>query len=199
MNNEDKILEKMKENNGIITTKEVIEMGISSKTITRLVRKNKLRKITKGMYVDKENFNDPYFEKLARCRQGIYSHESAFYLYGLIKEPNVYQITIPSHYNTRIITHDENEFFYLKKNICIYGIEKLETIEKNEVNVYNVDRTICDILHDSKRITENRLNMLFSVYLNYENKNIEKAFEYAKILNVEDKLEYMLKRKGKNV
>ena len=41
--------------------------------------------------------------------------------------------------------------------------------------------------------------MLFSVYLNYENKNIEKAFEYAKILNVEDKLEYMLKRKGKNV
>lgn len=199
MNNEDKILERMKENNGIITTKEVLEMGISSKTITRLVRKEKLRKITKGMYVDKENFDDPYFERLARCRQGIYSHESALYLHGLIKEPNVYKITIPSHYNTRIITHGENEFYYLKKDLCIYGMEKIETVEKNEVDVYNVDRTICDILKDSKRISEKRLDILFEVYLSYEKKSIEKALEYARVLNVEEKLEYMLKKKRKNI
>jgi len=39
MNNKEKILTKMKTNNGIITTNEVEQMGIARKTLTRMLKK----------------------------------------------------------------------------------------------------------------------------------------------------------------
>ena len=189
-NNEQIILDMLEEQNYIVTTKEVEALGISSKTITRLVRKGYLRKITKGMYVDTEKFKDKYYEKQARARQGIYSHESALYILGFLEvEPANYKMTIPSHYNTRIITHEDNEFYYLKKNLCGYGMEYIESKYGNLIKVYSIDRTICDLIKDRKRIGEDRLMFLISKYLKYDKKDLKLLKEYAVVLGIEKELE----------
>lgn len=104
-------------NNGIVKTSYIESIGISSKTITTLVRKKQLKKISKGIYTV-ISFNDKYYIYQSRCRQGIYSHESALYLSGFLKkEPEEYNITIASHYNTRIITNKECKYYYLKKEM----------------------------------------------------------------------------------
>lgn len=188
-NNEDIVMQLAYDQNYIVSVKQVEALGINSKTISRLVEKGKLRKITKGVYVIKELFKDKYYEKQARARQGIFSHETALYLHGLIsEEPERVKITIPTHYNTRIITDGENEFHYLKKDYCSYGIEYMQSSENNQIKVYNLDRTICDLLNHKNRLEQTRLNELMSIYIKSDKKDLQNLKEYSNLLGVEDEL-----------
>ena len=83
VSNEDIVMDMAYENNGIVRMREVENIGISGKTITRLVEKGKLKKASKGIYVTID-FNDKYYLAYIRCRQGIFSHESALILNGVI-------------------------------------------------------------------------------------------------------------------
>ena len=196
MKQEDIVIGLMKDQNGIITNKEVEALGISTKILTNLLRKNIIRKISKGIYVDKYNFNDKYYEKLARARQGVFSHESALYLHNIIGyEPEKFKITIPSHYNTRIITDEENEFYYHKKTLSSDGIEYINTKENNLVRVYNVHRSICDILKDKNRLSEDRVQEIINIYLHSDKKDLITLKEYATLLNVENDLKIYLGEK----
>ena len=53
MNYEDKILKLM--NNGYTTTKEVSEYNIPRIYLTKLIRKNKIERASRGIYVKKNN------------------------------------------------------------------------------------------------------------------------------------------------
>ena len=57
VSNEDIVMDMAYENNGIVRMREVENIGISGKTITRLVEKGKLKKASKGLYVTID-FND---------------------------------------------------------------------------------------------------------------------------------------------
>lgn len=191
---EDIVMKMCENNNYIISILEVEEFGISSKYISNLVKKGFLRKITKGIYVDSVNFKDEYYEKQARARKSVYSHESVLYLLGIISnEPKLHKLTIPSHYNTRIITNKEIEFYYLKKDIYEVGINTIRSKEDNLIKVYDEHRSICEIIKDKKRISDEELNYYIAVYLNYENKDINKVLEYATILNCKDEVSKYLK------
>lgn len=61
MTNEEKILKMLKDNNGIITTKEVEENNIDQIHLTRLVKKGVVDRIKRGLYVYKSSWGDEYF------------------------------------------------------------------------------------------------------------------------------------------
>ena len=58
MNNEEKILNEMKKNNGMITTKEVERMGIARKTLTRMLEKGLIERENQGLYVLPNSWGD---------------------------------------------------------------------------------------------------------------------------------------------
>lgn len=131
VSNEDIVMDMAYGNNGIVRMREIEDIGISSKTITRLVEKGKLKKASKGIYVTID-FNDKYYLAYVRCRQGIFSHESALILNGVMEDNDklILNITIPSHYNTRILTFDNNMFYYLSKDIIDIGKKGVITKER---------------------------------------------------------------------
>ena len=131
VSNEDIVMDMAYGNNGIVRMREIEDIGISSKTITRLVEKGKLKKASKGIYVTID-FNDKYYLAYVRCRQGIFSHESALILNGVMEDNDklILNITIPSHYNTRILTFDNNMFYYLSKDIIDIGKKEVITKER---------------------------------------------------------------------
>lgn len=131
VSNEDIVMDMAYGNNGIVRMREIEDIGISSKTITRLVEKGKLKKASKGIYVTRD-FNDKYYLAYVRCRQGIFSHESALILNGVMEDNDklILNITIPSHYNTRILTFDNNMFYYLSKDIIDIGKKEVITKER---------------------------------------------------------------------
>ena len=131
VSNEDIVMDMAYGNNGIVRMREIEDIGISSKTITRLVEKGKLKKASKGIYVTID-FSDKYYLAYVRCRQGIFSHESALILNGVMEDNDklILNITIPSHYNTRILTFDNNMFYYLSKDIIDIGKKEVITKER---------------------------------------------------------------------
>ena len=51
MSKKELLIEKIKENNGVITTKQVIEYGIHKDVLKNMVIKEELEKIANGLYV----------------------------------------------------------------------------------------------------------------------------------------------------
>ena len=71
VSNEDIVMDMAYENNGIVRMREVENIGISGKTITRLVEKGKLRKASKGIYVTID-FNDKYYLAYIHMKVPLY-------------------------------------------------------------------------------------------------------------------------------
>ena len=61
MNKMERIIEMAKSNNGYVTTKEVKEAKINSAELTRLVRQNKLVRISRGYYSLTNCFADNFY------------------------------------------------------------------------------------------------------------------------------------------
>ena len=80
MNYEDKILKLM--NNGYTTTKEVSEYNIPRIYLTKLIRKNKIERASRGIYVKKNNFIDDFTLLQSKSKNAIFSNTTALYLHG---------------------------------------------------------------------------------------------------------------------
>ena len=89
------LIRKIKENNGIITAKEVVNLGIHKDVLKELTIKKELEKITNGLYALPSENIDEYLYFSYRIPKGIFSHETAAYLQGLsTRMPLVYVMTV---------------------------------------------------------------------------------------------------------
>ena len=61
MSKEEQILNLIKMNNGLITSKEISKYGINRMFLTRLVKSGKLERVKKGLYVLPNTWGDEYF------------------------------------------------------------------------------------------------------------------------------------------
>ena len=94
MNKEDMILNLAKDNNGIITTKEVVSKNINKVFLTRLVNNKKLERVNKGLYVLPSTWGDEYFN-LVYGNNAVFSYETSLYFLGLCESvPSEYHITV---------------------------------------------------------------------------------------------------------
>ena len=73
MTNEEKILKILRDNNGIITAKEVKENNIEKIYLTRLVNKGVIDRVKRGLYVSKNSWGDEYLN-LIYGTNAIYSY-----------------------------------------------------------------------------------------------------------------------------
>ena len=115
MKNEEKILKILKDNNGIITTKEVKENSIEKIYLTRLVNKWVIDRVKRGLYVSKNSWGDEYFN-LIYGTNAIYSYETALYFLGLCESvPIKYNLTVPRGYNGSLNHNDKVRLHFIKK------------------------------------------------------------------------------------
>lgn len=193
MNEIQKVLELLKNNNGIITTKQVEEIGINNKILTRMIEKGLIERVASGVYIGVKEIEDTYLTSQATCRQGIFSNETALYLHGLSERtPIKYTFTIPSGYNTKLLKDKKYNFFYLKKEIHELGSCKVKTPYGNEVIAYDIERTICDIIKNKEKLDIYIVTNAIKDYLKNKNKDLIKLHCYAKELNIDEKVKKYL-------
>ena len=82
MNKEEQILKLIEDNNGVITTKEIVENDINRVFLTRLVNKGQLERVKNGLYVLPSTWGDEYFN-LTYGNNAVFSHETALYFLNL--------------------------------------------------------------------------------------------------------------------
>ena len=187
------LIRKIKENNGIITTKEVINLGIHKDVLKELTIKKELEKITNGLYALPSENIDEYLYFSYRIPKGIFSHETAAYLQGLsTRMPLVYVMTVKVGDNvSRVKSVRDNIIFkYVKKDY--YDIGKINMVSPfgREISVYDKERTILDIIKDKDRIDVQVFSEVIKSYFASKEKNLLKLSKYAIMMN----MEYALKQ-----
>ena len=189
MSNSNKVLTIAKENNGTVTSAMIQSAGIARQYLKLLVDDGSLEKVSRGVYVLPEVWDDEFFNLQSQFKKGIFSNETALFLHDLTdRTPLAYAMTFPANYNLGnaknkgILASRSKELFY---NM---GVETVVSPSGNEVLSYNMEKTLCDILRPRSRIETGVIAEAFKRYATKPNKTIPKLSEYAKILRVEEKV-----------
>ena len=184
-----KVEKLLKKNNGVIETYQVEDLGINNKVLTRMIERGLIERVARGTYIGADTFEDEYFITQAICKKGIFSHETALYFHDLCdRTPIRYQLTIPSYYNTKLLKNKNYQFFYLKEELYEIGIVEMKTPYGNKVKVYDLERTICDIIRNKKKIEIALFTDAMKIYADRKDRDSIKLHKYAKIFNIEDEL-----------
>lgn len=182
----DKINEAIGENT-YITTQKLLEIGISKSSISRLVSKGSLVRATRGIYSIGDEFDDIMFLIHNKYKAGVFSHESALYLHGLTdRNPEVHVMTVARNYKINKSEEFKVKFKYAEKSKLQLGIEIKHTDMGNEVPVYNVERTICDIIKNDTKMDSYVVNYALREFA--LKSKFSKLMIYAKKLGIEKKV-----------
>ncbi len=185
----EEILNMAKENNGTVTSAMVDGAGFSRGNIKYLVDNGMLEKTARGIYILPEVWEDEMYHLQNRFKRGIYSHETALFLFDLTdRTPNRYYMTFPLNYNLTKAKNENIRCMQCKADLYELGITEAVTPGGNTVRVYNVERTLCDILRTYSHIDIQIVSEAYKRYATRKEKNIPLLSEYAKKFRVEDKV-----------
>ncbi len=189
MTNGEYILKIAQNNNGIITSAQVTKAGISREYIRILVEKGLLERSERGVYTIPTVFEDEMFNLQMRFKRGIFSHETALFLMNLTdRTPIKFIMTFPLKYNTSALNSENVKYYRVKDELYRIGIITINSSNGNPVQIYNAERTLCDILRSRSYTDIQIISDAFKRYTSLEKKDIPLLSGYSKLFHVEKKL-----------
>ncbi len=189
----DKILKIVKKNNGYVTTKEVVKNGINKTFLTNMVKNGTLVRISRGYYGLPDYIEDEYYKIASKSKNARFSMATALYLHNLSdRTPLVYNVTLPFGYSG-VLQKEKNVILnFVKRELLDLGVIEMESPFGMKIKVYDVERTICDIIKNKNKMNAEIFSKALKEYAKSKNKNLNKLAMYAKKMNIEKKVsEYM--------
>lgn len=140
-----KQIQEMLDHQSIIRTSDVVKKGIPKPYLNRMVENGQLIKVARGIYITDWSQYDEYAIFQLQHQKVIYSYLSALYLHGLIDViPKYKEVTVYTGYNPHRFPKEVKRHF-IQKELYEVGVTKLQTSFGNEVRVYDLERSICDL------------------------------------------------------
>ena len=175
--------------NGYLTTKDVTANNIPRFYLTKLIKEDKIERVSRGVYSKKNELVDEFVILQSKSKNAIYSNTTALYLHGFSNRiPIKYDITINNGYNGTLQKNNDVNLFYTKKELLNLGVINYKLNSGAVVRVYDLDKTICDIIKNKKKIDAEIFNKAIREYFHSKKKNTLKLYEYAKKMNIYNKV-----------
>lgn len=176
-------------NNGYLLTSDVIEADISKAYLAEYVKENNLERVAHGVYISDEVWEDEMFITALKHKKIVYSHETALMLHGLMeREVMLYSVTVPRGYNSRTLREKGYRVYTQQPDLYHIGITSVQNDFGNIVPVYDMERTICDIIKKKKQLDIQIFQTALKEYVLKKNKNVHNLMRYAKQLNAEEQV-----------
>ena len=190
--NINKILNVMKEQNGYITTKQIDKMKIGRDYILRMINANLIERAERGIYLSKNTVEDVYYIFQLRYTKTIFSHMTALYFHNLTEIfPSSFEITVDKNYHVEELTK-KHTVFKVNKKILELGITKIKTPFGNTIKLYDVERSICDIIKNKNKLDNEQVKKSIKMYIKSSERDNLKLSNYSKILGIYDEvMEYI--------
>ena len=186
MTNAEKIIKIANENNGYVTTKQVKDANINTVELTRLVKQNKLERITRGYYSITNSFCDDYYKYQLKSKNCVFSHSTALYFYDLSdRTPLYFDMTVPVGYNGSLSKDKNVQLHYVKKEYLELGLTTVESPFGMKLRTYDLERTICDIVKYRNHMDKEIFTKALKWYAGRKDKDMLKLAKYSKKLNIE--------------
>lgn len=94
-------------------------------------------------------------------------------------------LTIYTGYNTKRLVESGCKVYTVKKDLLDIG--KLKAIDNygNNIPVYDMERTICDIVRSRRNIEVQEFNTALKTYVTKKEKDLNKLMSYAHLFHVD--------------
>lgn len=181
------------EHGGIIEAKVAAQRGISKAMLYKLCKEDKIHRIVKGQYILPDDMQDELLSISKRSDKIIFSHETALFLHGISdRTPFEHTITAPSGCIPSAAIKSECKVYYIKPELFDLGKTMLKTPAGNNVQGYDLERTICDVIRSRNKLGTETFLAALKMYAASPKKNLNKLSTYAKPMRVEKVLRQYL-------
>lgn len=178
---------------GIIEAKIAAQRGISKAMLYKLCKEDKIHRIVKGQYILPDDMQDELLSISKRSDKIIFSHETALFLHGISdRTPFEHTITAPSGCIPSAAIKSECKVYYIKPELFELGKTMLKTPAGNEVQAYDLERTVCDVIRSRNKLGTETFLAALKMYAASPKKNLNKLNTYAKQMRVEKVLRQYL-------
>lgn len=189
MNYENQVLNFMENNSDSITIEEINKLNIPRITLTRLIDKNLIERIKTGLYVKKNSWGDEYFNLIYNNNYATYSHLTSLYLNDLCERvPMEYDITVKQNYSGSLRNNNKVKLYYVSEENYELGLINIKSPQGRTIQCYDAERCLCDLIKCKNKIYLEYLKYAFNEYYKVQKNDIKKLYEYARKLNVYDKV-----------
>ncbi len=185
------VLDKYLLDNGVISTKEAERLGVKRHILAKLVKENKLERVKYGLYKNKEDFLDEYILISSNNNKVIFSNQTALFLYNFSdRTPNIFHITVPQGYNVKHLKKLNKNLtvHYVKSEVFSIGASQILSPFGNLIPVYDIERTICDIVANRKDVDKQIFTHAINKFFSNKKYNIRNLIKYSRILGVENEI-----------
>ena len=120
-----------------------------------------------------------------RCEQAVFSHETALFFHDLTdREPlQIFSYSTTGYSPSKMKA--EGFCFYDKAELHDVGLTSDQTPFGHTVPVYDMERTICDLLRSRSRIEIQTFQGALKAYARRKDKNLRALMQYAGMFKVE--------------
>ncbi len=183
----------IEKSNDIILTGQIVEAGFHRGVLSKLVHDGLLIKYGRGVYMKPSAWDDEMFLLQHRYTKGIFSHETALYLHGFSdRTPARYTMTFPWGYHAASLESENVNVKRAVKDKYELGIMQHPSPAGNTIMLYDLERTLCDIVRGNYASDIQVVNAAMKRYAASKIKDIQKLMNYAEQLRVKPKmLNYM--------
>lgn len=177
---------------GTITAKQITEAGLHRSILQKLVESGDISRFSRGLYICNDTWEDDLYLLQRKYSRGIYSHDTALYLLGYSdRSPATYTMTFPKGYNSIALKGENIHIKHVVPENYSFGVTELKSPCGNPIRVYDLERTLCDILRGSGSDIQIVVAAMKKYAVSKE-KDIHKLMQYAQQLRVKQKvLRYM--------
>ena len=171
---------------GMLRTSQVIAAGISKPMFYDYVRSRDLERAAHGIFISKDSWVDSMYLLHLRFEQAVFSHETALFFHDLTdREPMEYTVTVKTGCNPTKMKAEGIQVFTIKSELHGVGITTAQTPFGHTVPVYDMERTVCDLLRSRSRIEIQTFQGALKAYVRRKDKNLRTLMQYAGMFRVE--------------
>ena len=170
----------LSEHDGMLQTSQVIASGIVKPIFYEYVKEKNLQQVAHGIYVSEDTWIDAMFLLHLRCGQAVFSHESALFFHDLTdREPSPYAIS------TTRLKAESLCVYTIKPELYEVGLTTGQTPFGHTVPVYDMERTICDLLRSRNNMEMQTFQGALKMYARRKDKDLRTLMRYAGMFRVE--------------
>lgn len=171
--------------NGMVLAPKAESAGVSRAQLSSLCRLGELVRVAQGQYVLPDAIPDEIFMIANRSKNLVLSHETALFLHGFSERtPFEHSITVPFGHAPSLSLKNVCKVFTCKPELFDLGVTEAKTPFGNTVRCYDLERTICDLIKNRSRVSNELLLAAIKRYAAWDGKDLNKLAEYAKKLRV---------------
>ena len=172
--------------NGMLSASQAVGAGLHRQQLANFVKSGILERAERGIYISPGGLDDAHFWMQQRAKKIVYSHETALFLYRMTdRTPIRYSITVPSSYKVSTALKKSCKIYYIKQELIDLGKTKKSSGMGNTVIIYNMERTLCDVIRSRNKMDGQIVIEALKNYARSKEKDLHRLYRYAKNFGVE--------------